>query len=65
MTAKKSYGNITVPLQTLGTLKNKIDRGDDFSQAIKYADQLLKDPENSFDNIKRKSAAASAIVDYL
>ena len=40
MTAKKSYGNITVLIQTLGTLKNKIDRGDDFSQGIKFADQL-------------------------
>ena len=65
ITTKKSYGNITVLIQTLGTLKNKIDRGDDFSQGIKYAEQLFKDPENSPDAIKRKSAAAGTVVDYL
>jgi hypothetical protein len=64
-TARKSYANIIVLIQTLGTLKNKIDRGDDFSQGIKYADQLFKDPENSPDAMRRKSAAAGTVVDYL
>ena len=65
ITAKKSFANITVLIQTLHTLKKKIDRGDDFSQGIKHADQLFKDPENSPDSIKRKSAAAGTVVEYL
>ena len=52
-------------VQRLRLLKNKIDRGEDFSQGIKYNENMLQDPEMSWDAIKKKSAAAAGLLLWL
>ena len=62
---KKSYANINSLWQALKGIKSKIDRGDDFSQAIEYTDKLLKEPAHSYEAIRKISAAAAMVQVYL
>ena len=48
-------------LEPIFVLKHKIDRGDDFTKAVSFAENILSDPELSHSAIKRRSSAASVI----
>ena len=52
-------------MQTVKALKPKIDRGDDFSEAVAYAEKLLSNPEHSYGAIRAKSSAAAVIQSWL
>lgn len=46
-------------------LKPKIDRGDDFSEAVSYTEKLLRNPEHSYEALRKRSSAAACVQEWL
>ena len=46
-------------------LKQEIDRGDDFSDAVSYTEKLLANPEHSYEALKKESKAAACVQEWL